>query len=127
MIRVLTYGTFDTLHYGHISLLQRARALGDHLTVAVSTDDFNQLKGKASFHNFEQRKAFLLSLREVDQIIDENSWNQKFDDISRYNIDVFVMGSDWYGKFDELSALCKVVYLERTREISSSIIKSLLS
>lgn len=126
MKRVITYGTFDTLHYGHIRLIQRAKALGDHLTVALSTDEFNQLKGKTSFHSFEERKSFLSSLSQVDQIIEENSWDQKLDDINQNSIDVFVMGSDWIGKFDDLSSVCEVIYLERTDDISSSIIKSVL-
>lgn len=124
MQRVLTYGTFDTLHYGHIRLLQRARALGDYLIVGLSTDEFNASKNKQAFHSWEERKAHLEALRYVDLVIPETTWEQKVDDVKLYHVDVFTMGSDWEGKFDELKALCEVIYLERTNGISSTMIRT---
>ena len=97
MKRILTYGTFDLLHYGHIRLLQRAKALGDYLIVAVSTDEFNALKGKKSYHNYETRKKMLEAIRYVDLVIPEDNWEQKIDDVKTYHVDVVVMGSDWAG------------------------------
>lgn len=123
MKKVITYGTFDLLHYGHILLLQRAKELGDHLTVALSTDDFNTLKNKASYFSYDKRKVMLESIRYVDKVIPEETWEQKADDIVRLNIDTFVMGNDWQGRFDELTSLCEVVYLSRTPDISTSSIK----
>ena len=123
MIRVITYGTFDLFHMGHLRLLGRLRALGDHLTVAISTDDFNAIKGKKSVVCFAERMHIVSSLRCVDSVIPENDWAQKPDDISRYGISVFGMGDDWAGKFDHLKSLCEVVYLPRTEGISSTIIK----
>lgn len=123
MKRVITYGTFDLLHYGHINLLKRAKQKGDYLIVALSTDDFNELKGKKSYFSFEERKKLLEAIRYVDLVIDESSWNQKVNDIQNYMIDIFVMGDDWKGKFDNLSTYCEVVYLERTPEISTTKIK----
>lgn len=123
MRRILTYGTFDTLHYGHIRLLQRARALGDYLIVGLSTDEFNAGKNKQAFHSWEERKAHLEALRYVDLVIPEQT-GQKPDDVRLYHVDVFTMGSDWEGKFDELGALCEVVYLQRTDGISSTLIRS---
>lgn len=122
--RVITYGTFDLLHYGHINLLRRAKELGDYLIVALSTDDFNKIKGKESYFPYEQRKLLLESIRYVDQVIPERSWNQKIDDIISYNVDILVMGNDWLGKFDFLRDYCQVVYLPRTEEISTTKIKS---
>lgn len=124
MKRVLTYGTFDTLHYGHIRLLQRARALGDYLIVALSTDEFNALKGKKAYHSWEERKAHLEALRYVDLVIPENTWEQKPEDVKLYHVDIFTMGSDWEGKFDSLSDLCEVIYLDRTEGISSTMIRN---
>ncbi|MBB6177631.1 glycerol-3-phosphate cytidylyltransferase [Anoxybacillus tengchongensis] len=124
MKRVITYGTFDLLHYGHINLLRRAKELGDYLIVALSTDDFNKIKGKESYFPYEQRKLLLESIRYVDQVIPERSWNQKIDDIISYNVDILVMGNDWLGKFDFLRDYCQVVYLPRTEEISTTKIKS---
>ena len=122
--RVITYGTYDLLHYGHINLLKRARALGDYLVVALSTDEFNTVeKNKTTYFSYEERKYLLESLRYVDLIIPENGWEQKRDDVRLYEIDTFVMGDDWEGKFDFLSDLCEVVYLARTPEISTSKIK----
>jgi glycerol-3-phosphate cytidylyltransferase len=123
MKKVITYGTFDLLHWGHINLLKRAKALGDYLVVAISSDEFNALKDKKAYHSFENRKAILESIRYVDEVIAEDTWEQKREDIVREGIDVFVMGDDWKGKFDDLSDLCEVVYLPRTIGISTSKIK----
>ena len=124
MKKVITYGTFDLLHYGHINLLRRAKELGDHLTVALSTDDFNQNeKGKISHFPYEQRKTLLEAIRYVDQVIPEESWEQKIADITQLQVDTFVMGDDWEGKFDFLKDYCQVVYLPRTPEISTTRIK----
>lgn len=127
--RVITYGTFDLLHYGHINLLRRAKALGDYLIVALSTDEFNlHDKKKQCFFSYEQRKMLLESIRYVDLVIPESSWEQKTSDVKEYSIDVFTIGDDWEGKFDFLKDEgCEVVYLPRTKEISSSQIKSSLS
>ena len=126
MKRVITYGTFDTLHFGHIMLLQRARALGDYLIVALSTDEFNAIKGKTAFLSWEERKAHLEALRYVDLVIPENTWDQKRSDVTLYHVDIFTMGSDWEGKFDFLSDLCQVVYMPRTEGISSTLIREAL-
>lgn len=127
MKRVITYGTFDLLHYGHINLLKRARALGDYLIVALSTDEFNAIKGKKSFFTYEQRKALLEAVRYVDLVIEEKNWEQKRSDVHEYDVDVFVIGDDWKGKFDFLrDEGVEVVYLERTPEISTTQIKSSL-
>lgn len=123
MKRIITYGTFDTLHFGHIRLLRRARSLGDYLIVALSTDEFNALKDKAAFHSWEERKAHLEALRYVDLVISEDSWEQKRDDILLYHVDIFTMGSDWQGKFDDLSDICEVHYLPRTESVSSTMIR----
>jgi glycerol-3-phosphate cytidylyltransferase len=123
IVRVITYGTFDVLHKGHIRLLKRARALGDHLVVGLSTDAFNRIKGKHSVFNFEDRKLILRSLRFVDRVIPERKWEQKVDDIKRNRIDIFVIGDDWKGKFDHLKSICTVYYLSRTSGISTSRIK----
>ncbi len=121
--RVLTYGTFDLLHYGHINLLKRARALGDYLIVGLSTDEFNALKHKEAYHSFEHRKLILEAIRYVDLVIPEKNWEQKIDDVQNYHVDVFVMGDDWKGKFDFLKEYCQVVYLPRTVGISTTKIK----
>ena len=125
MKRILTYGTFDLLHYGHIRLLKRARDLGDYLIVALSTDEFNKLKGKKAYHNYETRKKMLEALRYVDLVIPEESWEQKINDVQKYFVDVVVMGSDWKDneKFEVLKEYCDVVYLDRTEGISTSKIK----
>lgn len=127
MKTVITYGTFDILHVGHINLLRRARALGDRLVVGLSTDEFNQGKHKSSLLNYENRKAVLESIRWVDEVFPECSWDQKEGDILRYAADVFVMGHDWEGKFDFLSEFCRVHYLPRTEAISTTEIKQSLS
>lgn len=126
MKRILTYGTFDLLHYGHIRILKRAKELGDYLVVALSTDEFNATKGKKAYHSYETRKKMLEAIRYVDLVIPENNWEQKIDDIKDYKIDVCVMGDDWAGsdKFDYLKEYCDVVFLERTPGISTSMIKN---
>ena len=126
MKKVITYGTFDLLHYGHINLLKRAKALGDYLIVALSSDKFNVIKGKMSFFNFEERKTILESIKYVDEVIMEDAWEQKITDIKKYNIDIFVIGNDWEGKFDFLKDYCEVVYLPRTPDISTTQIKKYL-
>ena len=125
MKRILTYGTFDLLHYGHINLLKRAKALGDYLVVAVSTDTFNEKKKKKAYHNYETRKMMLEAVRYVDLVIPEETWEQKIDDVKKYDIDVVVMGSDWAGsdRFDYLKDYCEVVYLPRTEGVSTTKIK----
>lgn len=124
MKRVLTYGTFDLLHYGHINLLRRAKALGDYLVVGLSTDEFNlNQKNKRSYFSYEERKMLLEAIRYVDLVIPECSWDQKAVDVEKYDIDTFVIGDDWEGKFDFLKSQCEVVYLPRTPEISSTKIK----
>ncbi|MPM37305.1 Glycerol-3-phosphate cytidylyltransferase [bioreactor metagenome] len=121
--KVITYGTFDLLHYGHINILKRAKEQGDYLIVALSTDKFNEIKGKKNYFSYEERKRLVESVRYVDLVISEDSWEQKINDIKEYKVDVFVMGDDWYGKFDFLKEFCEVVYIERTPEISTSKIK----
>ena len=124
MKKVITYGTFDMLHYGHINLLRRARALGDYLIVALSSDSFNAIKNKQSFFHYEHRRQMLEAIRYVDLIIPENDWEQKREDIIKHNVNIFVMGNDWEGKFDFLKDICEVVCLERTPEISTTRIKN---
>lgn len=125
MKRVITYGTFDLLHYGHINLLKRAKAMGDYLIVALSTDEFNsEKKKKNSFFPYKKRKQLLESIRYVDLVIPEFDWEQKPNDIKLYHVDYFVMGEDWKGKFDFLKEYCDVIYLSRTPEISTTKIKS---
>lgn len=123
MKKVLTYGTFDLLHTGHINILRRAKDLGDYLIVAVSTDEFNEGKGKKSYYTYEQRKTILEAIRYVDEVIPEDNWDQKIDDVKNNDVDIFVMGDDWEGKFDFLSDYCEVVYLPRTVGISTTKIK----
>ncbi len=123
MKKIITYGTFDLLHWGHINLLKRARDLGDYLIVALSTDEFNSLKDKKAYHRYEDRKLILEAIRYVDKVIPENSWDQKVEDIKKYDIDTFVMGDDWKGKFDYLNEYCEVIYLPRSIGISTTKIK----
>lgn len=123
MRRIITYGTFDLLHYGHINLLRRAKEQGDYLIVALSTDEFNKLKGKQAFFDYSKRKMLLEAIRYVDLVIEENSWEQKREDIKLYHVDAIVMGDDWRGKFDDLQDICEVIYLPRTPEISTTNIK----
>ena len=131
MKRVITYGTYDLLHYGHINLLRRAKTLGDYLIVALSTDEFNwNEKSKKSYFKYEERKSMVEAIRYVDLVIPENNWEQKKTDMAKYDIDIFVMGDDWEGKFDFLKQCGKdgkkveVVYLPRTPEISTTQIKN---
>lgn len=124
MKRIITYGTFDLLHYGHIQLLRRAKALGDYLIVALSTDEFNwKEKRKKCYFSFEKRRQLLEAVRYVDLVIPEESWEQKERDVKEFRIDTFVIGDDWKGRFDFLKPLCEVVYLERTPEVSTTQIK----
>lgn len=129
MKRVLTYGTFDLLHYGHIRLLKRAKALGDYLIVAISTDEFNAIKGKKAYHNYETRKEMLEAIRYVDLVIPEENWEQKASDVERYEVDVVVMGSDWAGsdRFEYLKKSCELVFLDRTEGVSTTQIKQELN
>lgn len=125
MKKVITYGTFDLLHYGHINLLRRAKAQGDYLIVALSTDEFNwNEKQKKCYFTYEQRKKLLEAIRYVDLVIPETCWDQKARDVQEFRVDTFVMGDDWEGKFDFLKEYCEVVYLPRTPEISTTQIKS---
>ena len=124
MIKVITYGTFDLFHVGHLNILKRAKELGDYLIVGVSSDEFNSKKGKKAYNNETDRVEIVKSLKYVDEVILENSWDQKIKDIIDNNVDVFVMGHDWEGKFDYLKEYCKVVYLPRTEGISTTKIKT---
>ncbi len=123
---VLTYGTFDLLHYGHLEILKRASLLGNKLIVGLSTDKFNDIKGKTCVLPYQKRKELLESLDYVGKVIPENNWDQKVTDIQGNNIDIFVMGDDWEGIFDELKVFCEVIYLPRTKGISSSKLRSIL-
>lgn len=123
---VITYGTFDLFHIGHLKLLQRIKNLGDRLIVAVSTDEFNTLKGKKTIIPYEQRAEIVANIKCVDLVIPENNWEQKIEDIQKYNVDIFTMGNDWEGKFDFLKEYCEVVYLDRTEGISSTQLKQTL-
>ncbi len=123
MKRIITYGTYDLLHYGHIELLRRAKQLGDYLIVALSTDDFNKLKNKKCYFTFEIRKKLVEAIRYVDLVIPESCWEQKISDVKEYHVDTFVMGDDWEGKFDFLKEYCEVIYFPRTPEISTTQIK----
>ena len=123
MKKVITYGTFDLLHYGHINLLKRAKACGDYLIVAISTDEFNIIKEKKSFFSYEKRRQLVEAIRHVDLVIPEHNWEQKVSDVQEFRVDTFVIGDDWVGKFDFLKEHCEVVYLGRTPEISTTQIK----
>jgi len=125
--KIITYGTFDLLHWGHIRLLQRAKSLGDYLIVGLSTDEFNAIKHKEAYHSYEHRKYILEAIKYVDEIIPEEDWDQKVTDIKKYNVDTFVMGDDWKGQFDFLKTQCEVVYLPRTSGISTTQIKEDIS
>lgn len=127
MFTVITYGTFDVLHVGHINLLRRARELGDKLIVGLSTDEFNQGKHKSAFLDYESRKVVLEAIRYVDLVIPESHWGQKSEDIEKHGVDLFVMGDDWQGRFDFLTEFCQVRYLTRTKNISSTEIRNSLT
>ena len=124
---ILTYGTFDMFHIGHLKLLKRLKLLGDKLIVAVSTDEFNAIKGKKTIIPYAQRAEIVESIRYVDMVIPENDWQQKITDIKKYKIDTFAMGHDWKGKFDELKEYCEVIYLPRTEGISTTALKQQLN
>jgi len=124
MKKVITYGTFDLFHFGHLRLLQRAKVLGDYLVVAVSSDEFNAIKGKKCTYPYEHRAKIVEAIKYVNEVIPEHKWEQKIDDVKKHDIDIFVMGDDWKGKFDFLKDYCKVVYLERTKDISTTELKS---
>ena len=126
MKKVITYGTFDLFHMGHLNILKRAKELGDYLVVAVSSDAFNAIKGKKCIIPDYERMEIVRASKYVDEVIVENSWDQKIDDVKKHNIDIFVMGDDWEGKFDFLKDYCEVVYLPRTPNISSTMIKTQL-
>ena len=123
MKKVITYGTFDLLHYGHINILKKAKELGDYLIVALSTNEFNTIKGKECYFSYEQRKKLLESIRYVDLVIPEDSWGQKSSDVVEFKVDEFVIGDDWVGEFDFLKEYCEVIYLSRTPQISTTKIK----
>jgi len=121
--KIITYGTFDLIHTGHINILRRAKEMGDYLIVAISTDDFNSLKNKKAYHTFKNRKVVLEAIRYVDEVIPESSWSQKINDVVVHNIDIFVIGDDWEGEFDFLKEYCEGVYLPRTIGVSTTKIK----
>lgn len=129
MKTVITYGTFDLLHYGHIELLRRAKELADggKLIAAVSTNEFNAIKGKKSHMPYAKRKELVEAIRYVDEVIPEENWEQKSSDVKKHGVDIFVMGDDWAGKFDELKQFCEVVYLARTPTISSTELRKLVA
>lgn len=124
---VLTYGTFDMFHIGHLNLLNRLKRLGDKLIVAVSTDEFNSIKGKKTLIPFEQRALIVQNIKCVDMVISEENWEQKIYDIKKYNVDIFSIGDDWQGKFDFLKDYCEVIYLPRTQNISTTELKKELN
>jgi glycerol-3-phosphate cytidylyltransferase len=126
MVTVITYGTFDLFHLGHLRLLERAAGLGDRLAVGVSTDEFNEIKGKKCIQPYVERATIVGALGVVDSVFPEKQWDQKVDDVKRLGADVFVMGDDWKGKFDYLQAHCKVVYLARTVGVSTTDRKELI-
>lgn len=127
MKKVITYGTFDLIHKGHIHILRRAKQLGDYLIVGLSTDEFNRHKNKRAFYTYEHRKIILKAIKYVDKIIPEENWEQKIEDIKTHKVDIFVMGDDWKGKFDYLNKYCDVIYLPRTKNVSTTKIKQNLT
>jgi glycerol-3-phosphate cytidylyltransferase len=124
---ILTYGTYDLFHYGHMRLLKRARALGARLFVGLSTEEFNAAKGKTAFMDFDERRELLLACRFVDHVFPESNWEQKAKDIVKYEASVLVMGDDWKGKFDHFNQYCRVEYLTRTPLISSTLLRDNLT
>jgi glycerol-3-phosphate cytidylyltransferase len=126
-VRAITYGTYDLFHVGHVNLFRRIKERCDHLIVAVSTDEFNAVKGKASTMGFSDRCALVAACRYVDEVIAENAWDQKERDIAQHHADLFVMGGDWAGRFDHLAALCEVLYLPRTEGVSSTSLKQIVT
>ncbi|WP_182036241.1 MULTISPECIES: glycerol-3-phosphate cytidylyltransferase [Vibrio harveyi group] len=127
MKTVITYGTFDLFHVGHVRLLKRLSKLGDKLVVGISSDEFNELKGKKSFFSYNERAEIVASCRYVDEVFPEHNWEQKLNDVKHFQADVFAMGDDWKGKFDYLTDYCNVIYLPRTEDISTTDIKKSLS
>lgn len=127
MTTIITYGTFDMFHIGHVNLLKHLSELGDRVIVGCSTDDFNSRKGKKSIIPYEQRVEVLLSCRYVDEVFPENDWSQKIADVQKYAVDIFGMGNDWAGKFDFLGEYCKVIYLPRTDNISSTDVRKIVN
>ena len=123
--KIITYGTFDLFHIGHVRLLKRIRDLGDYLIVGCSTESFNKKKGKKSIFSYSERSEILQACKYVDEVIPENDWEQKYNDIKKFKVDLFVMGDDWVGEFDNLQDICKVIYLPRTKGISTTEIKEL--
>ncbi|MQR00796.1 adenylyltransferase/cytidyltransferase family protein [Glaciimonas soli] len=123
---ILTYGTFDLFHIGHLNLLRNLKALGARLIVGISTDEFNSLKGKKTIIPYEQRAQIVEATKFVDEVFPECCWEQKRTDITRLNVDIFAMGDDWIGKFDDLSDLCDVIYLPRTKDVSTTEIKKMM-
>lgn len=123
---IITYGTFDMFHIGHLNLLKKLKSMGDRLIVGVSTDEFNAQKYKKCLIPFEQRAAIVEAIEYVDMVIPESNWEQKREDIKKYNVDIFAIGDDWKGKFDDLKDICEVVYPERTKNISSTELKKSL-
>ena len=124
---IITYGTFDLFHVGHVRLLKRLSELGDKLIVGISSDEFNAIKGKSSFFSYDERAEIVASCEYVDEVFPEHHWEQKIDDVKEYRADVFAMGDDWVGKFDYLNKYCDVVYLPRTEDISTTQIKKALA
>lgn len=127
MKTVITYGTFDLFHVGHIRLLKRLSELGDRLIVGISSDEFNEVKGKKSFFSYAERAEIVSACKYVDEVFPEHNWEQKLNDVKKFDVDIFAMGDDWIGKFDFLEDLCEVVYLPRTEDISTTQIKKMLS
>ncbi len=127
MKTIITYGTFDLFHFGHVRLLERLSKMCDQLIVGVSTDEFNALKGKAAFFSYEQRSEIIAACKYVTKVIPEQNWQQKSADIEQYDVDVFAIGDDWEGQFDHLNSQCEVLYLTRTDDISTTEIKNNLS
>jgi glycerol-3-phosphate cytidylyltransferase len=127
MKKVITYGTFDLFHLGHLELLRRAKGLGNFLVVAVSTDEFNVKKGKNCIYPFEHRIKIVEAIKYVDKVIPENNWEQKRNDILSNNIQIFTIGDDWKGEFDELEDICDIIYIDRTKGISTNNLKDNLA